>query len=500
MAIALYQHPAYKALAPHWIKWRDLYEGDHETLVTNRSYLHSLGIEDHTHQDAIRLRRGREQRTRYFNVNEIVVSIWVSIFFQKKYSLGAATQKMLKDAGNAEANIDGHGTSLESFIKDQVAVGIFNYGRAQVLADSFPMRGASLGQEKALGIRAFLELLNPLAVVDWQKESTDTARLGKYRWLRHEYDMYEDRKWNETFRRFRYSNVLSMEGGKYLIHRYRTEVTEEGMALKRKDQSGKELAPSIDLIETIETDLTEIPLATYESESWVKDVSEENLRGFNLRSVKDQVEYEAGYRPIFLIGDGIQDRKGDISSSIWPILPGGSNVIPIEPVNTTNLQASIDNSIELAFKMGLNQLRAIAAGSKETQAADSQAAERLNTTALVESSIGEIETLMNASLKNFAAVMGKPDFEPELELNRELSQQSFEQWSRVFEVFSDLFRRTGGEVLDKALAKKAVKKLELDDESERLVMTAIDSSKSMKAPAVEEVDPIAEAMNGDAGR
>ena len=77
--VQLYTHPEYKRAVNDYVLWRDLYEGDHATLV--KKYLWYHGLEKKADDTASELRRAREERTRYLNFIEIMVSLWISIFF-----------------------------------------------------------------------------------------------------------------------------------------------------------------------------------------------------------------------------------------------------------------------------------------------------------------------------------------------------------------------------------------------------------------------------------
>lgn len=463
--VQLYTHPEYKRMVPHYEMWRDLYEGDHSTLV--KKYLWYHGLEKKADDDATQLRRAREERTRYLNFIEIMVSLWTSIFFKEDPIADKATLAMLGDDIN---NVDGYGTSLNTFVKNHVLRSVLIYGPAYVLADAFPMAARTQAEARAQGARPYLELIQPLDVKDWHVENANSARFGRFNMLRREFDVMAPRlSSRDIVRMQRVSHEMTVQDGRYQTQVYYSELDDAGVPVEKDPKTGE---AAFQVGDVIRGDLPEIPLSYMPGESWIKDVAQETLRHFNLRSNYDNINYFQGYQKIFIKGvDGTDDneRKAMSAYVISFLKRPDADVIFGEPVNTGSLENALSESVSNIFKVGLNQLRMIAADSRAPQAADAQSQEREHTNALVVSTLEEIETLINSALKDYAAFKGQPNFTGKYELNKEVEQEDFDQWVSVYTAFKDELSRNYPEV-NKQAVKKAVQKLSLGNEEKILQM------------------------------
>lgn len=491
MGITLYTHPMYARNAYDWERYRDLAEGDHRVL-TNSKYLWAHPIERSTDVQAQALRAGREERTRYLNLIEAIESLWTSYFFRKCYTLDDATKRLL---GDAEDNIDGQGTSLFSFIRDNILKSYLRYGKVIVSVDAFSLTGRNLAEQKELGIRPFFELIHPLAAPDWDIELEDTQRIGRYNFLRHEYDLVPARasaSVEPTVQR--YSQVLARVDGRYTLSTYTTPTDTKGAYIRKDPKTGMAVWEQVG--GEIVTELEEIPLSVIDSQPWLHDVCEETLRHYNLRSNLDNVNYFQGYSDKYVTGIHNADQLKAFGEYIVKMLPENGTVTVIPPTQATGLEVATNDSLSSVFKVGLNMFRALPSDAKGIQSSDTIEQDKDNTYAMVESSLEEIENLVKDSLRHYAAFLGQKDFEPEIELNKEIKGENFDQFLRTYAAFKDKFDQMPQ--LSQAITKKAVHKLELPEEDVNAAVQEVDST-TLETPEERMLRERQTAMGGIGG-
>lgn len=482
----LYLHPEYRRNRDTLKMLHDLYKGDHDILKkSDYLWFHPLERRKSANQEEnariIQMRADREQRSRYLNIPEIVVSILLSTMFRKKYELDAAAKTLLEPY---EDDIDGMGTSLHTFIRDEILENILVYGSAYVVVDAFPFRAMNAGEEQALGLRPFFESINPIQVKDWDIELADTARLGKYNFLRHEQEvMFPRERPTDKPERAIISVSLERIDGVYAVTRHMMRLNEI--------ESSNELLSYIDqknweqLGDTIVTDRDEIPLATIIDTSWIKDVCQETLRHFNLRSMKDSVEFAQGFQKLFVTGVDFSNPQAVAALSEFTVsgLPENAQVISIEPVSTADLRASIAESLDNAFKVGLNTLRQLPSDSRAAQSSETQQEDKDSTVQLMESVIEDVEVLVNESIENFASFLGKENFEGKISLNQELTEKSVNTLVTLWQAFGDLY--SGNEVVTKAMQRKILSKLDFNSEDAEAALEAIERIGGRRQQAAE---------------
>lgn len=461
MTKTLHENPDYTKEKKDLIRYRDLYEGDHDVLCNESEYLWYLPIErkkpnNNVEQAKItQIRYDRAERTRYLNFPEIIVSLWIALLFRKRYQLDDDAQKTLE---GIEDNIDGQNTSFWEFLKTKVAPSLFVYGKVYVLIDSTQDHALNKTEEIAKGLRPYAELLEPLDCKDWQIEATG-ERAGKYKWFRHEYLITLPRESAEVEpKEVRRSDVLVHNGSRYEIHRYEAKTDEAKTAAKIKDGSGWELKG------IIPTDVSDIPLASLVDSTWVHEVCEETLRHFNLRSVKDTIEFTQGFTKMIVKGidPTSQGQLDAFSNYTVTIIPADADVITISPTPTGDLKLSIDEAVDNIFKVGLNKLRTLPSTSKENESADSQSEDKENIYALAESTVTQIEGIANQILVHIAEFRGDSKKPGKITMSREFDKESITQWLSVYTALQDkliLYPE-----LDKAAFKKAVTSLNLESE------------------------------------
>lgn len=471
----LYEHPEYRKARPDLKRFHDMFHGDHATLV-GPDYLFYHALERRKPAVATELsriqqmRKDREERTRYLNVPDVVVSLLLSNLLRKKYILDAKAQALLKDY---EDDIDGRGTSLQAFIRDDLTESLLVYGASYVLVDTFSVVAKNAAVEKELGLRPFMETLNPLQVKDWDIEQADPRRLGRYNFLRHEFEaMLPRERANQKPERALFSACLELVDGSYTIKRYKIPI---GDNQEVRDATGFLSTQSWEPYgDDISTHRDELPLSVIKSESWIKDVCEETLRHFNLRSMKDSVEFAQGFQKLFVTGVDFSNPNVVSAISEFSVsgIPENSQVISIEPVSTADLRASVQEALENAFKVGLNRLRQLPADSREAQSADTQQEDKQDTMALLESTIEDIEVCINSAIKDFAKALGQEDFDGELTLDQEFTDRGVDQLVQLWQAFGDLY--AGNDVVTKSMQRKILSKLDFSAEETEAGLEAID--------------------------
>lgn len=470
----LYQHPTYRRLSPQWSKWRDLYDGDHGTL-TRPEYLWLHAIESKPRDPVARaVRSAREQRTRYLNLNEIIVSLWSSLIFKESIQFDQEAQALLDETGGL-FDIDGQGTSFQD-----LAIRAFEhyalFGKSILLVDSFPISAGSRAEEQALGLRPFIDLIHPLAAPDWSKEDANPARLGKYNFFRHEFDLVLPRESSESEpKTARFSHTLQVSGGRYQIVIHSVGI-DEAQEILPEFYDSKTRQIMWQPVGVVDTSLSDIPLSVIEGESWVKDVSEEALRYHNLRSTKDNVEFNQGYQKIFISGINGSDEQQVLALSEYtiPFIPENASVTVVPPVSTAELAASVEQSLANVFKVGLNQYRALPADSRAVQSAETQNAEQQNPIALVQSTIAQLEGHLNRALGFYAQLSGINNFSGKVELSKELDHEDWSEFLTTWQAMRDTLSRVPG--AETAVAKKALQKLDFDEQTTAQLMAAADSA------------------------
>ena len=163
-AIPLYKHPDYVEKYPMWRVLQDCYTGDPAIIKSPEyltSHLNEL-LEGPTGQE---LRRGRERRTRYLNLPELVMSLWISFFFRDKPIYDKSATKLLEKF-NAVKNIDGHGTTVTQFMKN-ILQSYLLFGKSTVMVDTLPIKASSKKAQEVLKLRPYMSMVSVLSTVDW---------------------------------------------------------------------------------------------------------------------------------------------------------------------------------------------------------------------------------------------------------------------------------------------------------------------------------------------
>lgn len=484
--VALYNHINYSILKSDWEIYRDLYEGKH-SVVTSDKYLHPHALESiEGNPNSEKLWRSRQLRTRYLNNVEIIISLWQSFFFRKTPQPDASVLKML---GDDYKNIDGKGNSLFSFIKNEVLKSYLLNGRVDIFADAPQGKPRSRRDQAIAGLRPFLEVIDPLSRKDWDIETEDPNRVGLYNMLRYEYLVYLPRANSTQEPQYQYrTKVLRRDGNKYIVDIYHAKAEKGSTPTGLGDKADWILKTSIS------TELTELPVAYAEDSSWVHDVCQENIRFHNIRSMKDNVNFFQGYSKTFIVGE--QDKKIEKALTEYTVsfLEENSNVIFGPVIIPTGLENSEKESLSNIYKLGLNQLRNLPLDSKETQSAEAVVEEKWNTIALVQSTLEEIEGIVDRSLEHYAAMKGVRDFKGSIKLNKDIQEKDFDQFITAYSAFADKISEYPE--IEASVLKEAIMRMGFDEETTKENLAALKKGPTKAQAKETQQDPVESALNG----
>lgn len=474
-SVKLYWNPEYYWNRKNWIVWSDLYEGDHDKLVsTEYLWPHAIELKANDN-DSRQLRRSREIRTRYLNLIEILISIWTSYFFRKSPDFGAVKDLL----GNRIDNIDGQNTRFASLMKDQSLRDYLLYGKTVLLVTKSPSQAPNLEAERVNGYKPLLKALSPLDVTDWAIEIDRPERAGRFNLLRHEFNLVEPRK-NSTEKPEinRYCHVYKYLDPGVEVEIYKIKLDLDGSMPKDSEVDIKHLSQNWQAVQSATLDLEEIPAVQLIGESWMRDAAQEVLRCHNLRSNRDNVQYMQGYASDYVTGvdPGNSELRAAVGEYAKMLYPEGAIPGRLQPVTMADYDKAVQDSIDLTFKVGLNLFRSIPSDSREGQSADSMSEEKDNPLALVESTIADLENLFNGGLEHFAAFMGEEPPSGRIELFKEVSAQSFNRFVQVVNGFRDYLKRS--DTAQKEISKKAVNYLDLDDKVLKMIDKEIDQSSN----------------------
>lgn len=504
----LYKHPEYIYKYDSWKVAKDLYEGKRE-IITRPEYLwpHSIELKDkdfnvaaHLSGDRSQINTGagalrisREQRTRYPGLQEVIVSLWQSLFFSEPSRPDEKLRELLKDH-DGEKNIDGFGKSLNAFLQDDILVSRLLYGKSIVLVDSFPVVARNLQEQRDRKLRPFMSLINPIDAVDWKIVTDDPARVGDYEAFRHEFIGVIPRSSllaEPSLRR--YSHVLSLVDGKYTIQEYYLDL-ENDFKVKSEHLNPETKSEAWAKGKEVITELDFIPISIHESDAWLDDVGQEVLRHYNLRSNRDNINYNNGYDIRYAKGENWDSKAIQALSEYTVVLldkDGDFGKLPAsDPVA---LEKAEKESIEHIFRVGLNKLRQIASGSKEVQSAEATDKDNEYTFRLVEAELQSIEDSINESLQHYAKFLGKDNFDGKLELEKKVSTENFDKFITAWMSFKDSLTKVEG--LEKSVVKKVIKKLRLDSQDEKEILDKVEAM-TFETVTPEENDPVNDVLNG----
>ena len=108
----------------------------------------------------------RLETTPLDNHCQSVVQVYTSYLFREEPDRDFKSQEGFQDVEAFLNDCDYDGRSLNAFMKD-VATWTSVFGHAWILLTKPNVNALSLGEEQAMGVRPYVNLLTPLAVLDW---------------------------------------------------------------------------------------------------------------------------------------------------------------------------------------------------------------------------------------------------------------------------------------------------------------------------------------------
>ena len=432
MSSTLWDHPDYIKLQPDWILYRDLYEGEHD-VMSQPKYLWPYDIEGSLQGSAAGLYQNRQLRSRYTNISEMLVDIWNGLFFRREPTIPENVVQMF---GDSYEDVDGEGTSFDSFIRDKMSISDLVYGQVITFVDSFASEAQTVGQAKADGQRPFLKLINPLDFRDWQKEASRGDRLNRFNFCRYEFcDIPPRASINQEPKLVRFSKALVLDGGQYIQKLYR-EVSEDDLKqnpklkdLVSKNKNGEYWQL---LNETAIAGMDELPIVVSSGKSWLKATSQIALRHYNIESALDNVNYYAAFPIKYFTGIESEQAKIALSAYTALFLPEGASAGMLEPQEPVALEKRLDQALDTFFKVGFKQTRQLSQDSKAAQSSESRNEERDNLIALIQARQERLESAINRSVENFARFQGKENFESKVELAHAITEQEIETLLKLY--------------------------------------------------------------------
>lgn len=458
--IKLYINPSFKKDAERFEVYHDLYHGDQAVMKKNKYlWLHEL----ETKPEGAGIRRIREQRSAYTNFIEPIISIWTSLFFRKEPTVDAETEAML---GDYIDNIDGKGSSLFTFIRDEILKSVLLYGRPLLKVSAVGDKpGTRAEEQSAASYRPYFEIIEPLAFVDWQIESADPARLNKLNFARMEYCEILPRS---SARQEPTKRIVSKEyvlvDGHLQINKY-VAVKDDDKA-KASTAAEYESGNTWELVETEDLmDWDEIPIVVNLcAESWIKDAAPHVLKYYNLESVIDNITLFQAHQRIYFIGPLEKNTIVAAAEYAYNSLPEGTTIHSIEPVATNSIETRLALVLNNIFRIALNQIRQMNSDSASVQSAETMREERDNTVAVVESEIEAIENIVNAGLKLWAKYLGNDSFEGKVSLKQDISKNDIDNAIKLTLAFRDQIGKLPK--INKALLNWFVDEMDLDNKDE----------------------------------
>lgn len=464
--VKLFLNPQYQKLQPSMLLHELLYKGDQEALK-DPCYLWPHELE--TKREGEPIRKLREMRTHYSNYIEPLVTIWQGLFFRKEPEISDEVRALL---GPAVDDIDGKGTSFLNFIKNEVFPSYIVHGRVFLKVDAFADAPMTLAEEKEKKVSPYFELIDPLCFVDWGFDNSAPDKMGKFLFAREEYLYQEPRTSaeSEPVMRLR-SKQYFLDEGRLLVRTYQAKEKEKG---KRKGKKSKSEDPiSWEVVSTQDLGVwSEIPIAYVMTDSWIKDAAVEALKYFNLVSVIDNINLFQGHQRVYFIGNFDQNfNRAALAEYTLQVLPEGTTIHETQPTNTAGIEARADSVFNAIWRVGLNQVRQMAADSKAVQGEATLREEKDYTVSLVQSELASLENIINQALKHFAMFKGQPNFEGKISFSADITKADVEKVTQIAMSFKDDINKVPK--FRKAMLKWAANEIDLPEKEE--ILEEIDS-------------------------
>lgn len=424
--LKLSRHPYYAQLAKGWSIYKALFDGDHDVLV-GEEFLWAHLLEKT--EDGQKIRQIRELRTRYTNYFEAVVSCLISLMFKNEPDYSDIDKAISEEE---RKNINGKRMTLTSFIQSVMRDYII-YGRPFIFVDSFNVKAKTKFEAKKLGIRPFMETLSPLSVVDWEIETEDLSKYGQFKWLRFEYEYIAPRA-DERVQPVlsRRSTALKLSGGSYAYEVYESNQKPTDI-IKISDELWKPISGLVSISE-----IQEVPVCSiWDMESWMKDVAQECLRHHNLASTYDNCLNNQAYQRSFVAGNIKDENWKQIGEYVIGRLPDGAVVHTIEPADTTSLRERLVQCINDIYKLAFNQSRSLPADSKGVESMVTIRERKEELHSLLESSIEEVQNLVNNAVRLYAQFKGIKDYDQHVKFSTDVSSEDIDEQIKIYSAVRD---------------------------------------------------------------
>ena len=407
----IYEHPDYIDHRDLWVSYRDTLQGD-PRVMRQVPYLIKHDLE--TKKDGAKLWQARQTRTAYTNFIEPIVGIWKNIMLSKPPNTEEIEPLMPEEEIE---NVDGNGASLQSFISKTVET-LLTYGWVYVFSDAPP---ATVGET-----RPFLECLDPLAVVNWQREYQDPKRIGKFNFIITQYSAVRSSSATSKPRTIHFREVWARDDLGAVTKQLYTSDKPSG---KEWEVEGAAIPYPF---------LSEIPVSAIQyGDSWVKDLTPNVIKYHNLVSSFENILYYQAYRQTWVIGQIPTAERKAVAEYVISFLPEGSTIQVVNSENPIALSEHIKLTEMNIYKIGLNILRQVSNDSSAVQGVDTIREERKNVLDLIRAELGAVETLINSTIKNYAAFKSQAEFAGEVELDRNVDLSALDVLLPMYERLRD---------------------------------------------------------------
>lgn len=438
--IEFYYHPEYIENKDKWKKARALYLTDNRELKSP-SMLWYHELEHKPQGQAIRLIR--EERSTYTNYLESIVSIWQTLFMAEEIEIDEQTELFLEQ-NNIDKNINGSNKSISTFIRDEVLLNYFLYGKSYIYVVGSAEVPATLGQAQQMPLQVQWKSIDPLLVVDWNY-SVDNKLL----FLRTEYEVLASRfSATDKITTLLETKVYSLIDGKFTIQTFQ----------KDKDKAETEDWKLVN--EVILPEWSEIPIVKFKgADSWVSSIQQLMLKHYNLESTIDNIHLYQAHQRICYIGNRSQIDTAQVAEYSIQLLPENTSIQVINPVDTAAIERRIEAVMNNIFKIGLNQSQQIV-NTIQARSADALKEEKHFTYTLIESEIESLEAAIEKALL-YTGEYYNQTLTPDVSIKGDTGENSIDSILKIIYAFKAEFD-TFPEI-KKSLLKWALEQTNLKD-------------------------------------
>lgn len=432
----LFQHPDYKRRFAEWSILRDLYDGE-QAQMRKPEYLPLFLVEE-TPQGA-KAYAQRLARSFYANLCNPIVWTWIGWMFQSRIDTEEIDDVITEDE---MSNIDGKETSFYDFMQS-VAKTLILYGPANVLVDSPNVESPSRGAEKAVGLRPYATLLEPLDVPDWITESANFSDYGKLKELHYEWCGIPARaSGRDEPKELRYRRALTLTGGTVQSIIYRQ--TDDKNQQQTEAYKQKLLASGGAEWEQLDAGviaIDEVPVVRGGMESWIQPCAYEMIRRHQLVGSFENILHYQAYKKIFVAGEPLKTDGMILAENSINFLKEGSNVIEVTSENPVALDQRIKDVTDWIFKIAFNQIKTVPGDSRQVQAEGTLKEERSPQIAAAKGALTELETVANSMIALWAKFKGMSDFDGTISLQREFTEEDDDKLQAQFGLLQDNMRK-----------------------------------------------------------